>query len=132
MKKYSFFGYLAVILGISIHSGCAVVLLGTGAAAGAGTVAYVRGELRTTQEVALEQARAAAHQALADLKLAVTHESADALSAAITARNAEDKRIRIVLKRQTDALTKIHIRVGAFGDQAMSQVILDKMKARYE
>jgi Protein of unknown function (DUF3568) len=45
----------------------------------------------------------------------------------LTARNASDKRIVVHLKKMSDTVTEIRVRVGTFGDEALSRVILDKI-----
>jgi len=60
----------------------------------------------------------------------VISKSGDALTAAITARNAEDTRIAISLRRVSDNTTRIGVRVGTFGDESQSRAILDKIAAR--
>ena len=112
-------------------SGCAVLLIGGGAAVGAGTVAYIRGELKATEEVSLNRVWSAALTAVKDLGFAEKEKSKDALSARLVARGADDKNITIRLKRKTDTITEIRIRVGTFGNESISRLILDKMKRHF-
>jgi hypothetical protein len=113
-----------------INHGCALLLIGGGAAAGAGTVAYIKGELRTTQEISFERAWNATIGALKELGFAITQDEKDTLSGMIVARGADDQKIIIHLKKESEKLTEIRIRVGAFGDEARSQLILDNIKAK--
>ncbi len=110
--------------------GCTLALLAGGAAAGAGTVAYVRGDLESTEEMSLDRAWTAARAALADLGLAVTSTEKDGVSATIWARGSEDKRIRVSLRRTSERLTHVRIRVDYFGDEQLSRIILEKLRAR--
>lgn len=109
-----------------LTSGCVAVVA---AGAGAGAVAYLRGDLDATLGVGLDPAVRAANQAIERLRFAKVSESRDAMQAILVARNAADKRIEIKLERASDALTKIKIRVGVFGDEALSLAILEKVKA---
>lgn len=115
---------------ICLVSGCAAVWVAGGAAAGAGTVAYVQGELRSTLEASLDNTWAATKDAMTDLEFNITETEKDAVEAELIARGARDKKIRIILERQTPKLTRIGIRVDTFGDEQLSRLILDKIKAR--
>jgi len=96
--------------------------------AGAGTVAYIRGDLESTESAELDAVYRAAEKAVARLELNVTGKTKDALSATVIARDAQDKKITIRLKAITEDSTKISIRIGLFGDEAKSRIIYDKIK----
>jgi hypothetical protein len=117
-------------MGLFINNGCALLLIGGGAAAGVGTVAYIKGELRTTQEISFERAWNATTGAVEEMGFVITQDEKDALSGMIVARGTDDQKITIHIKKQSEKLTDIRIRVGAFGDETRSQLILDKIKAR--
>ena len=117
----------SVLLGtLAATSGCLAVAAGAGAGA---AVAYVRGDLDATLNAGFEKAVHAANAAVGDLKFAKVSEKKDALQAILTVRNAADKKIEIRVTQVGDALTKVKIRVGVFGDEALSLTILDKIKA---
>jgi hypothetical protein len=123
------FRWLAVLgLGaaLAFQTGCVVVAAG---AAGAGVVAYVRGELETTLEGRLDGVHQGTNRAVTQLEFSKISDQKDALSAKVVARTAQDKKIEIVLTKVGDKLTKVQIRVGIFGDEEMSRTILDKIKA---
>ena len=63
-----------------------------------------------------------------DLEYPVTSQAKDALSAELTARNASDKKIMVKLKKISDTTTEVRIRVGTFGDESLSRVVLEKIK----
>lgn len=125
--------FLNVLLGIvlAMNSGCAALLIGVGAGAGVGTVVYIKGELKVTEEVVLSQAFNASHIAMEDLEYVITKENKDALSGEIIARTAKDEKIKIELEKKSETLTEVRIRVGTFGDQSLSQLILEKIRSRY-
>ena len=106
--------------------GCVVVAAG---AAGAGAVAYVRGELESSVAHDLDTVFAAAQRALGEMKFARIADKKTALDAQLISRTALDKKVEIRLERITDGLTKIHIRIGLLGDQQLSLTILDKINA---
>ncbi len=110
-------------------SGCIVAAV---AAAGVGTYAYVKGEMKTTLSAPLDRAYDAAKAALVDdLQFALTDDRKDALQAIIKAREADKTQISLNLNASPDGkLTDITVRVGTFGDEAKSRLILDKIRAR--
>lgn len=111
-----------VLLGTS---GCVAVV--AAGAAGAG-VAWVRGALETNLEASLGDTYRAAQEAVAKLELAKISEKKSALDASVLARTALDKRIEIVLKRVGPKTTHVSIRVGVFGDEALSLTVLERMR----
>jgi hypothetical protein len=125
-------GWLFPALFLSILlSGCPPAALLIGGAAGGGAVAFVGGELKSTEEVSLNRAWGAAKKAMDDLEFAITSEEKDAFYGQFTARGAGDKKIKVKLKKQSDTVTEIRIRVGIFGDESLSRQILDTIKKRF-
>jgi len=109
---------------LSLVSGCAVALVGTGA----GTVAYLKGNLEAVLEEDVGQVYGASLKALDKLEISATKKEQDALSAVIVGRTAADKKITIKLKATENNLTKLSIRIGMFGSQAQSQKIYEEIK----
>ncbi len=122
---------LTSLLGLSllINSGCPALLLG--GAAGAGSVAYITGELKSTEEVPMSRAWRATQKTMNDLGFAITSMEKNAFYGQITAVGAGDKKVKVKLERQSDKLTGIKIRVGMFGDESLSMQILQKIRKRY-
>ena len=98
-------------------------------AAGAGTVAYVRGELNATVGSDYERVIDASNRALDQVQFVRTSEKRDAFSAVIIARTAEDKKVEIRLTKEGDRLTKVQIRIGVFVNEERSRVILKRIQA---
>ena len=115
-------------LGLIFQSGCAVVSIGTGAAAGVGSYAYVSGELEASENASMEHAWDATLQAMQEMQYAVTIQAKDALGGDLIARTAQDKTIEIYLKAITTVNTEFKIRVGTFGDKDLSVAVMDKIK----
>jgi hypothetical protein len=113
-----------------VNSGCAAVLLGGGAAAGAGTVLYVKGELQSVEEVPLDRAWNAANLAVKDMGFVIGNSEKDDLSGSLTAYTADNKKVQIKLKRRAESITEIRIRVGTFGDESLSRLILERIRER--
>lgn len=115
-----------LVASAALQSGCFIVAAG---AAGAGAVAYVRGELETTLSGSYDAVERAANRAIEQLQLVKINERKDAFIAVITARTADDKKVEIKITKLATETTKVQIRVGVFGDEAKSLAILDKIKA---
>ena len=116
---------------LAVGGGCVLLLVGGAAAAGAGTYAYVSGEMKGNEAVSLDRAYKASLAAMKDLQFPVTTKSKDALQAEVLARNSADKKILINLKKVSDSTTEIRIRVGTFGDETMSRQVLEKIKSHF-
>jgi hypothetical protein len=108
-------------------SGCLIVAAG---AAGAGTVAYVRGDLQATLDAGYEESLRATRGGLERMKYSIISDRSDALAGEFVARTALDKKVQVRVTKESDALTKIRIRVGVFGDEEISRSLLDAIKAR--
>jgi hypothetical protein len=118
---------VALVLGSVLSltfTGCIAVAAG---AAGAG-VAWVRGALEVTVDASLDRTYAAAQSAVRSLEFAPISEKKSGVDASVLARTALDKRVEIVLKRTGDKSTHVSIRVGVFGDEALSVSILERLK----
>jgi len=124
---------LVLLLAVSplILTGClAAAAVGGAAAAGAGTVAYIKGELKATEEATLDKTWEATVGAVDELNFLVINKLKDAVSAELEAKTADNKTVKIELKRVTENLTDISIRIGTFGDETLSRYILSKIEAR--
>jgi uncharacterized protein YceK len=118
---------LAVL--VALTGGCAAVVVGGVAAGGAvGGYAYVNGEMQTTLEASMDRSWNAAQAAMKDLQFTIKERQKDAVQARLTASTAAGKSVVIKLKRVSDNVTDLRIRVGTFGDESLSQLITDKMR----
>jgi hypothetical protein len=116
---------------LALGSGCALFVVGGAAAAGAGGYAYVNGELKETEGVSMDTAYNATLAAMGDLQYAVVSKPKDALTATITARTADDKKIVVKLEKKSASATEIRLRVGTLGDRAVSQQIIERIKSHF-
>jgi hypothetical protein len=112
-------------LALAGSTGCIMVAAG----AGAGAVAYVRGDLETVVSADYEKVVAAAREAVEQLEFNKVSDNKDALKAVLVARTALDKKVEITLQSGGKKITNVKIRVGLIGDQQLSIAILDKIKA---
>jgi hypothetical protein len=117
---------LLVIAPLAWTFGCIAV---AAAGAGAGTVAYIRGELEGSVNAPLDAADRATNRAAEQLRFAKINEGSDALARIITLRTAEDKKIEVRLTRTSETITRVRIRVGLFGDEPLSRLLLEKIQA---
>jgi hypothetical protein len=132
MNSSRFLRTLALLAGVTLltlNSGCFLVAVGAAGAAGAGTVAYIRGELDASLAGKVEAVDTATNTALQQLQFAKISEGKSTVDASIVARTGQDKKIEIKLDRTADNLTRVRIRVGTFGDEALSRLTLDKIKS---
>lgn len=107
-----------------LSSGCVLLV---GAAAGAGTVAYTRGDLKSLESATLDKVYNASIKGLEELEFKVTLKEKDALGAKIIARGANDRKVQVNLKRKSEAATELSIRVNTFGDEAASVMIHERI-----
>ena len=119
---------LAVLMLIScgILAGCGAIIVG--AAAGAGAVAYIRGELEATEQAPIGEVFAATKAAVDDLEFKVLSADADAYEGKVRAETARGKDISIALERESDTVTTIRIRVDLIGDEDLSRLIHDRIR----
>lgn len=121
---------LLLVAGL-MTGGCALFLIGAGAAAGAGAVVYLNGELKATGEVSLERGWAATQQTMSELQFRVTKTQKDALAGELVAQRADGTPIRVRLRRESETLTEFRIRVGTWGDENLSHLIYQKIHNRF-
>lgn len=118
---------LNIFLGIILllDNGCAALMNGGVAA---GTVTYLMGQLKSIEESSLESTWEATQKTMEDLEFIITSKEKDSLTARLIARGANDKKIQIRLKKISEELTEVRIRVGTFGDESLSRQILERLK----
>ena len=119
----------SALLGVALltNCGCIAALL-VGGGAGAGTVAYIKGELKSTEEAPLDKTWQAALTAVEDLEFIVTSKEKDAFSGKLIAHKANDKKVEIYFQKATENTTNLRIRVGVFGDETLSLMILERLR----
>jgi len=94
------------------------------------TVGWIRNALEQVVDAPIDRTGIAATAALNEMKFREVTSKVDAIEGEITALTAQDTRITILLKKVTPKTTKISIRVGVFGDEAVSQQIFDLMQKK--
>jgi hypothetical protein len=129
MKQKLLLGFASILVAI-LSSGCAAVIVGGAAAAGAGTYAYVSGQLKTSEAVTYERAQTAASAGLSDLGYSITATEHDAIKTRYIARGSGDKKVTVTVEKISGTVSEFRIRVGTFGDAALSVAIMDAIKKR--
>jgi hypothetical protein len=114
----------------SMLQGCLLLAVGAGAGAGAATVAYVKGELKTTYAASLNRTWDATLSALKDLRINVYSSKKDATEGDIEATKADGTKVKITLEPAGPDTTSVRIRVGTFGDEEASRVINRQIASR--
>lgn len=116
-----------------LNAGCLLAVAGAAGAAGAAGYVYYNGLLYREYPVNLADAATAARAALADLQLPLEKETTDAGSLYLQSRTAKGDKIAIHLDPVGSPLpvdgvmTRVGVRVGFSGDDAVSGRILDQI-----
>jgi hypothetical protein len=99
--------------------GCA----SSGSVTSPGGVAYQHGTLVTQESVGMDGAWDACLGAVKRLEFEEESSAKDALEATLVARSATDRRITFNLRRVSDKVTEVRIRVGLFGDERFAREV---------
>ncbi len=108
-------------------TGCVAILAG---GAGAGAVAYVRGEAKGNVNASVDRTAQAVSAVVSEMNLNLIQSTSDEVSAEFTARTADDKRVRINLASAGNNITEVRVRIGTFGDETLSRDIFNRIEAR--
>jgi hypothetical protein len=118
------------LIGLSACSRKWAAIGAAAAAVGAGTYYYIKGDLKRNYEASMEKTWEASIQAVEELKLTIESSEHDAFTGAIKGKMADGKSFTINVKRLSDNMTEVGIRIGTFGDRARSEAIHDKIIAK--
>src|SRR5262249_25697516 len=108
------------------QSGCLLAVAAAGTGAG---VAYVKGKTVSTVDADPQAVADATEQAMDDLDIKVISNESSKVDANIVGRTARDTKIEVTVKSESPKFSKIFIRAGVFGDDALQDRLLDKIKA---
>jgi hypothetical protein len=133
IKRWGWLAGLLVAAVALLNSGCAVVAVGACAAAGgAAGYAYYKGNVSRDYAARPEDVRLATRTALHELGLAVSNESGET-TGAMESETASGERVNITIDTQginlpgDGTMTRVGVRVGAFGNLEMSNRIQDQI-----
>jgi len=90
---------------------------------GTGVYSWAQRELRGDFSGSLLDVAAATERAFADLRLVGVDRVVDGLKGKITASTADGSSVKVRLKATNFETTRFKIKVGAFGDKAMSRQV---------
>lgn len=90
---------------------------------GAGTYAWSQRRLKGEFAGSLLDVAAAAERAFVELRLISVEQVVDGLKGTVTAKTADGSHVRVKLKAMDFERTKFSIKVGTFGEKAMSQQV---------
>jgi len=107
-------------------SGCFPLLVG--AAAGAGGVVYIKGNLEKNFDYPVKDVHQASLDALKALNIIVTNDDLERHSAKISAQYDDGKKIVITVKALTERASNLRIRVGYVGDEVKSETLLNQIE----
>lgn len=120
---------IGLLMGL-VASGCAASFLATGAGLGAGTYAWIQGELKRTYPATYDAVWNASSDALQSLEMPVVSQQRDALKGTIMAKRVDGSDVRVNVKYLTDKTTQVSVRIGLFGDRADSSRVHETIQAR--
>ncbi|HZY84211.1 MAG TPA: DUF3568 family protein [Gemmataceae bacterium] len=133
VRRLAYLGLAALLL---VNAGCLVVAAGAavGGAAAAG-YAYYNGCLYRDYPASLGDSLAAVRTALVELQFPILKEETDTGTAVVLTRTADGSKVRIHLDVVPSRIpveasaTRVSVRVGALGDEAVSVRLLDQVSA---
>jgi len=111
----------SVLIIVMLISGCASTV--DPGDEGTGIYSWQQRELKGDFAGPLLDVAAASERAFADLRLVAVDQVVDGLKGKVTAQTADGSPVRIKLKATDFETTKFSIKVGSFGDKAMSQQV---------
>lgn len=119
---------LSMLVALSALSLCSCVAVVGGA--GVGGAAYVSGDVEQDLEADIKKVAKAVETAFNKLELKTISTNHDGVSGVFEARTAKDEKVKVLLTRTGDDVTHVSIRVGLFGNEPLSQLVLDEIKKR--
>jgi hypothetical protein len=128
--------YPLVALLAIMQGGCLLALAGVGAGAAATGYLYCKGRIYRDYPASLPDVRNAVRAALLDLHFLIFTEEAKDGKAFLVTKTTTGKKVRVYLDCLASPIpaeglvTRVSIRVGAFGDESVSAHILDQVAWR--
>lgn len=131
MKKANVIVTMLAVLSTLCSGGCVWLAVGAaGAGVGYGTYAFIRGQLEVAYPNEFQQTWSAALDALESLEIRKKSAAKDAFGGKIEAARADGTSVKIAVTPITSASTSVKIRVGFFGDQAISEMIAEEIERK--
>lgn len=102
----------------------------TAGAAGPAGYTWYRGAYEGNVDGTTSEVTRAAEKAMRDLDMKEINASSTEIDGKVTGRSALDKLVTISIKRTTEKVSWVSIRVGSFGDDGLSQRIFDMIQTK--
>ncbi len=94
----------------------------------AGSTAFINGELESAVVKPMQEVFDAADAALRELQFKMGICKLGEINGYLYAYETQHRRIEINISKRSPAVTKVNIRVGVFGDQSISRLIMETMQ----
>ena len=124
MKKFC----LSLCLAVMVISSSGCIALIVGAAAGAGSIIWIKGKLAQDFNVPLDKTYNATITAIKKLELQILVDRKDKFSAKIESKFADGANVWVDLEYLTVKSSKVSVRVGTLGDEARSRQIMSMIE----
>ena len=115
----------AAIAAMAVSNGCGALILMGGA--GGSAIAFATGELRSNEEATFAAVDAATHDAVDRLGYEELEVEREADRARFRARTAGGEPVDIRVYARGPNQTELRIRIGVFGDEASSRLVLEEI-----
>lgn len=96
----------------------------------AGTAAFLGGEMQASLRHSIRDVHVACREALASLQLPIEYDELSEKEGTITARELGGRLIELRIRPVSPVVTSLRIKVGTFGDQPLSRLMLDDITNR--
>jgi hypothetical protein len=106
-----------------LSSGCAETVTGL-------SVAYARGNLETIVPADYETTRLAAASTLEEMDISLVRDEVKPAKAVLVGRNAQNQRVKILVRPRTVEASKVAIRVGSFGKHAAAYEVWQRLNSQ--
>ena len=116
-------GPIMLLLTAGTLQGCALILLGGGAAGGGAGVAYAKGELEQVHAAPYDRVWDATLRALRTLNIATSETQKDQISGKVVGTRADGTAVVVSVLPVTKDSTSVRVRVGNFGDRPAAERI---------
>lgn len=119
--------FVFLAAGVAMTGGCAA---GGGSGEDVGTYVYMRGEVMTVESAPFENVWEAVIASMESLSYEIQDKGNDGSEASVIARQPDDTRVEINLRRVDGASTRMRIRIGVFGDEEAALFVVRAIRAK--
>ncbi|MDD5347983.1 MAG: DUF3568 family protein [Candidatus Omnitrophica bacterium] len=105
--------------------GCAVLLIGAGAA---GTAYWMQGKLTQDLNTPFDRSVDAAKNGLRALRMTIDKETLTDRTAQFMSKYTDGRTVWVDIEKRTEAASRIEVRVGATGDKDAAQKVMNSIR----